>query len=195
MKPLLTAFGIAVTLAAYALSRVVASRYRSPLTTPVFFSTPIVIGALLLSGLTVEDYRPAKDVMVFLLGPATVALAIPLYDNRRTLLSNGIAAVAGLITGSLTTLVAALLLAKLFALPQIVRASIGVKSVTAPIAVELARIVHGDATLVAGFVIATGLIGAMLGPWLMDRSGIRSPLARGLAANALARSSGTTAPR
>jgi putative effector of murein hydrolase len=191
MKPLLTAFGIAVTLAAYALSRVVASRYRSPLTTPVFFSTPIVIGALLLSGLTVEDYRPAKDVMVFLLGPATVALAIPLYDNRRTLLSNGIAAVAGLITGSLTTLVAALLLAKLFALPQIVRASIGVKSVTAPIAVELARIVHGDATLVAGFVIATGLIGAMLGPWLMDRSGIRSPLARGLALGTISHGQGT----
>jgi len=190
MKSLATAFGIAVTLGAYVLSRVVAKRYRSPLTTPVFFSTPIVICALLLSGFTVEHYQPAKDVMVFLLGPATVALAVPLHESRRALLNDLVAAVAGLTAGSLSTLVA-ILLAKAFALPAVVRASIALKSVTAPIAVELAPVVRGDPTLVAAFVITTGMIGAMFGPGLMDRAGIRSPLARGLALGTISHGQGT----
>jgi len=191
MKSLATAFGIAVTLGAYVLSRVVAKRYRSPLTTPVFFSTPIVICALLLSGFTVEHYQPAKDVMVFLLGPATVALAVPLHESRRALLNDLVAAVAGLTAGSLSTLVVAILLAKAFALPAVVRASIALNSVTAPIAVELAPVVRGDPTLVAAFVITTGMIGAMFGPGLMDRAGIRSPLARGLALGTISHGQGT----
>jgi putative effector of murein hydrolase len=73
----------------------------------------------------------------------------------------------------------------------VVIASIAIKSVTAPIAVELAPIVHGDPTLAAGFVIATGMIGVMLGPWLMNLIGIRAPLARGLALGTISHGQGT----
>src|SRR5690349_17961998 len=100
MKPAALAFAIALTVGAYALSRAVARRYRSPLTTPVFFSTPIVIAGLLLTGMTLDDYAPAKDFMLFLLGPATVALAIPLHENGRALLSHALPALAGLATGA-----------------------------------------------------------------------------------------------
>jgi len=191
MKPSLVAFGVAATLAAYLLSRRVARRYPSPFTTPVFFSTPIVIAMLLLAGLRLEDYRPAKELMVFLLGPATVALAVPLHKNWRTLIENALPACFGLAVGSLSTLIAAAALAKLCGLPPVVIASIAIKSVTAPIAIELAPIVHGDPTLAAGFVIATGMIGVMLGPWLMNLVGIRSPLARGLALGTISHGQGT----
>ena len=103
MKPSLVAFGVAATLAAYLLSRRVARRYPSPFTTPVFFSTPIVIAMLLLAGLRLEDYRPAKELMVFLLGPATVALAVPLHKNWRTLIEHALPACFGLAVGSLST--------------------------------------------------------------------------------------------
>ena len=191
MKLPLILIGVGVTVGAYLLSRLAAKRYPSPFTTPVFFSTPIIIVTLLAIHVRLEEYQPAKDLMVFLLGPATVALAVPLHKNWRTLVSNMLPAMFGLAAGSLSTLIGAVCLAKLWALSPIVVASIGIKSVTAPIAIELAPIVGGDPTLVAGFAIATGMIGAMLGPWLMNRAGIRSPLARGLALGTISHGQGT----
>jgi putative effector of murein hydrolase len=191
MRLLLALSGIGVTALAYALSRVLGKRYPSPLTSPVFFSTPLVIAVLLLSGLHLSDYRPAKDIIVSLLGPATVALAVPLYKNRQTLLGNLLPASIGLALGSLSTLVIAVVVARLFDLPQIICASVSIKSVTAPVAIELAPMVNGDSTLAAAFVIATGIIGAMLGPWLMDKAGIHAPLARGLALGTISHGQGT----
>jgi putative effector of murein hydrolase len=83
-----TGFGIALTAAAYSLSLLARKRYPSPLTTPVLFSTAIVIAVLLMTGISFADYKPAKDIMTFRLGPATVALAIPLYKNSRTFFGN-----------------------------------------------------------------------------------------------------------
>ena len=191
MRLLLALSGIGVTALVYALSRVVGKRYPSPLTSPVFFSTPLVIAVVLLSGMRLSDYRPAKDIIVSLLGPATVALAVPLHKNRQTLLGNLLSASLGLALGSLSTLVIAALVARLFDLPQVIRASVSIKSVTAPVAIELAPMVNGDSTLAAAFVIATGIIGAMLGPWLMDKTGIRAPLARGLALGTISHGQGT----
>lgn len=191
MRLLLALSGIGVTVLAYALSRFVGKRYPSPLTSPVFFSTPLVIAVVLLSGMHLSDYRPAKDIIVSLLGPATVALAVPLYKNRRTLLDNLLPASIGLALGALSTLVIAAVVARLFDLPQVIRASVSIKSVTAPVAIELAPIVNGDSTLAAAFVIATGIIGAMLGPWLMDKAGIHASLARGLALGTISHGQGT----
>lgn len=191
MTTWVTGFSIAVTLGAYALSRAVARRYPSPVTTPVFFGAVLTILVLLPSGIRVGDYEPAQRIMVFLLGPATVSLAVPLYKNRSTLLTNTVPALGGLVIGTLATLSAALVLGWLLGLPSVIRASISIKSVTAPIAVELAPIVHGSPTLTAAFVIATGMIGAMLGPWLMNATGIHDPLARGLALGTVSHGQGT----
>lgn len=186
-----TAFSIGVTVGAYLLSRLLARRYPSPLTTPVFFSTVVIILILAPSGVGVTDYEPAKRVMVFLLGPATVCLAVPLYKNRQTLVRNTLPALVGLGVGSLATLGAAMGLARLLGLPEIIRASISIKSVTAPIAIELAPLIHGSPTLTAAFVIATGMIGTMLGPWLMNVTGIHDPLSRGLALGTISHGQGT----
>ncbi|HTK91897.1 MAG TPA: LrgB family protein [Verrucomicrobiae bacterium] len=189
--PGVSAFCVAVTLGAYLLSRVLARRYPSPLTTPVFCSTALIIAVLTPSGVGVADYEPAKRLMVLLLGPATVSLAVPLYKNRHTLLRNTLPALVGLGVGSLATLGAAVVIARLLGLPEVIRASISIKSVTTPIAVELAPIVHGNPTLTAAFVIATGMIGTMLGPWLMNRVGIHDPLSRGLALGTISHGQGT----
>ena len=191
MIGLVTVFTLAVTLGAYGLSRALARRYPSPLTTPVFFSTIVTIAVLIASGVPIADYAPAQRILALLLGPATVSLAVPLYKNRRTLLTNTLPACGGLVVGTLTTLAAAIVLARLLGLPSVIRASISIKSVTAPIAVELAPIIHGSASLTAAFVIATGMIGAMLGPWLMNVTGIHDPLARGLALGTISHGQGT----
>jgi putative effector of murein hydrolase len=188
---LVTLFSLAVTVGAYALSRAVARRYPSPLTTPVFFSTALILLVLVPSGVHVADYEPAKRILVFLLGPATVSLAVPLYKHRQTLLRHALPALLGLGLGSLVTLGAAVVLARLLGLPEVIRVSISIKSVTAPIAVELAPIIQGSPTLTAAFVIATGMIGTMLGPWLMTLTGIHDPLSRGLALGTISHGQGT----
>jgi len=94
--------------------------------------------------------------------------------------------------GAIATLSAAEILGVSLKLAPIVVQSIGIKSVTAPIAVELAPLVGGgDPALTVALVVATGILGAMLGPWMLDRAGARDPVARGLALGTVAAGIGT----
>jgi predicted murein hydrolase (TIGR00659 family) len=188
---IVTGFAIAVTIGAYALSLAARRRYPSPLTTPVLFSTVIVIAVLLMAGVSFPDYRPAKEIMTFLLGPATVALAVPLYKNRGAFLTQLVPAGLGLLAGSLGTMIVAGLAARILGFSPELLSSIAIKSATVPIAVEIARIVHGDPTLTATFVVITGMIGASFGPWLMDCLGITHPISRGLALGTISHGQGT----
>lgn len=191
MKALLTVYGIAVTTGMYAISRRLSQRWPSPFTSPVFFTTGATIVVFLLTRVEFADYAQAKQILTFLLGPATVALAMPLYRNRRLLVANLLPAVAGLAAGAFGTMLTAVVLAKAFGLSRTIVASISIKSVTAPVAVEIARMIGADPTLTAAFVIMTGMLGVMLGPWLLDRAGIRLPLARGLALGTISHGQGT----
>jgi predicted murein hydrolase (TIGR00659 family) len=186
-----TGLGIALTVGAYSLSLSARKRHPSPLTTPVVFSTPIVIAVLLATGISFADYQPAKNIMTFLLGPATVALAIPLYKNRQIFFRNLVPAGAGLLAGSLGTMIAAGLIARKFGFTPELVSSITIKSATVPIAVEVAKIIHGNPTVTAALVVITGMIGASLGPWLMDRLAITNPISRGLALGAISHGQGT----
>jgi predicted murein hydrolase (TIGR00659 family) len=186
-----TLYGIAVTMGMYALSRRLSQRWPSPFTSPVFFTTAATILVFLLTRVQYSDYAWAQRILTILLGPATVALAIPLYKNRRLLVENLVPAITGLCAGALGTMITAVALAKALGLSRTILVSISIKSVTAPVAVEIARVIHGDPTLTAAFVIVTGMLGVMLGPWLLDRAGIRSPLARGLALGTISHGQGT----
>jgi predicted murein hydrolase (TIGR00659 family) len=184
-------FGIALTAGAYILSLLVRKRYSSPLTTPVLFSTIIVIAILLLCGISFEEYAPAKQTITTLLGPATVALALPLYKNRQIFFRNLLPASCGLVAGSLGTMISAGLIAHAFAFTPELTSSISIKSATVPIAVEVARAISADPALTALFVVTTGMIGAAFGPWLMNRCRIMHPVARGLALGTISHGQGT----
>ena len=159
-----TGFGIVLTTGAYCLSLLARRHYASPLTTPVLFSTVIIIAVLLATGVSFADYKPAKDILTFLLGPATVALAIPLYKNRQTFFKNLVPAGVGLLAGSLGTMIAAGIVARVFRFTPELVSSIAIKSTTVPIAVEVAKIVLGNLTLTAIFVVVTGMMGQALVP-------------------------------
>ena len=191
MNAALTIYGIAVTAGMYALSRQLSRRWPSPFTSPVFFTTAATIVVFLLTRVRYSDYVQASQILTFLLGPATVALAMPLYRSRRLLLASLAPAIAGLVAGALGTMITAVALAKGLGLSRTIVLSMSIKSVTAPVAVEIARVIHGDPILTAAFVIVTGMLGVMLGPWLLDRAGIRSPLARGLALGTISHGQGT----
>lgn len=182
---------VTLTLGAYFATRWLFLTYRHPLLNPVFLSTVALIAFLQVTGLTLEEYRPAKDVMTYLLGPATVALALPLYHNRRVLQSHALPVLSGVVAGSLTTMAAALVAGRGLGLGERVLLSLGPKSVTVPIAVEISRLTGGEASLTAAFVVATGMIGSIMGPSLLSLCRVKSPVARGLALGTVSHGQGT----
>lgn len=191
MNPLHFSGLVLFTVAVYLATRAIFLAWRHPLLNPVFLSTIVIIAALKLGGFTLEDYRPAKEAMTFLLGPATVALALPLYNNRKVLKSHAPAVAAGVLAGSLATMAAALLLGRLLHLDGTVLLSLAPKSVTVPIAVEISRLSGGEATLTAAFVVATGMIGSILGPAALSLLRVKEPVARGLALGTVSHGQGT----
>lgn len=191
MVVLVTLLSIAITIGAYLLSKIAGKRYPSPLTTPVLFSTTLIIVLLLSLNINYDEYTIAKEIMTFLLGPATVALAVPLYKNRDMVKKHSVPALLGLVFGTVSTIFSAVILAKLLNLSNEIIASSSVKSVTVPVAVEVSTIIGGDPALTAAFVVATGILGTALGPWLMNVTSITHPLSRGLALGAISHGQGT----
>jgi putative effector of murein hydrolase len=181
---------IALTIGAYAASRYVGARVRTPFTTPVFFSTVLIIVCLLGAGFTAADYDPARRILTVLLGPATVALAVPLYTNAAALKRDLLATTAGILAGIVATVLCAVVLAQWLGLPdELVRAG-SVKSVTVAVAVQMAEVILADPSLIAGIVIAAGMFGAMMGPWILSAGRVTDPLARGLALGTIAHGQG-----
>jgi putative effector of murein hydrolase len=88
-------------------------------------------------------------------------------------------------------MIAAGVIARKFGFTPELVSSITIKSATVPIAVEVAKIIHGNPTLTAALVVITGMIGASFGPWLMDRLAITNPISRGLALGAISHGQGT----
>lgn len=191
MKALIFAACVVVTLGSYLATRALFMRYRQPLLNPVFLSTIVIIAALKATGGTLADYQPAKEALTFLLGPATVALALPLYNNRQVLKSQALPVLAGVLTGSLATIAAVLWAGRVAGLARGVLISLGPKSVTVPIAVEISRLCGGEPTLTAAFVVATGMIGSILGPMLLTALRVKDPVARGLALGTVSHGQGT----
>lgn len=187
----MTLFTIALTIGLYVVSRRIYLKTQNALLTPLLLSTTAIILILHLSGITFEQYKPGKSIMTFLLGPATVGLALPLYLNRRVLLASFMPILLGIACGSVFTLTAAVLLAKLSGLDTLLVTSLATKSITAPIAIEIARIIGGDPAIAVAFVVFTGTLGSMIGAGFLTACHITNPVARGLAMGVTAHGQGT----
>ena len=98
---------------------------------------------------------------------------------------------AGIVSGSIVSIVSVMAAARAAGLEPSIVVSLAPKSVTAPVAVEITRLVGGDPALTAAFVIATGTLGSMVGPWFLSRMRIHDPVARGLAVGTAAHGQGT----
>lgn len=181
---------LTVTLVAYTIAdRISAATDRHPVANPVLHSVWMIAGVLALSGTPYRVYFDGAQFVHFLLGPATVALAVPLYENCRMRALGPM--LLSLVVGSVTALVSAIAIAKAFGMPQSVLASLAPKSVTAGVAMGISERLGGDPALTAVIVILTGIIGAVVVTPLMDRLGIADWRARGFAAGLASHGIGT----
>ena len=188
---LLVTITVVLTVILYLISRKVFLYTKNPIFNPVLLSTTVIIIVLHYTGITFEQYQPGKDIMTFLLGPATVALALPLYLNRNVLRQALFPILLGICLGALSTLTAAVLLAKVSGLDSLIITSIAPKSITAPIAIEISRLTGGDPAIAVAFVVFTGTFGSIVGASVLSFCKITNPIARGLALGVTSHGQGT----
>jgi predicted murein hydrolase (TIGR00659 family) len=183
---------LTVTLLVYALADAVSlATHRHPLANPVLHSIWIVGLFLLLTGTTYSTYFAGAQFVHFLLGPATVALAVPLYENRKRVVASILPMLVALVVGSVTAIVSVVALAELFGLPRGVILSLAPKSVTAGVAMGISESLGADPSLTAIATVLTGIMGAIVVTPLMNRAGITDFRARGFAAGLAAHGIGT----
>jgi len=183
---------LTVTLLTYAVADAVSlATYRHALANPVFHSMWIIGAFLLLTGTSYTTYFEGAQFVHFLLGPATVGLAVPLYENRKAALAAILPMLAALAVGSVTAIGSVVLLAEAAGLPRTVVLSLAPKSVTAAVAMGISESLHADPSLTAVAVILTGIMGAMIVTPLMNRLGTRDLRARGFAVGIAAHGIGT----
>ncbi|EDP66298.1 putative effector of murein hydrolase LrgB [alpha proteobacterium BAL199] len=183
---------LTLTLVAYLIGNRLYRRFgMNPLLNPVMIAIVILVGLLVATGTSYGQYFEGAQFVHFLLGPATVALAVPLYNQFARVRRSVGPLLAAIIMGSLSASLSAVGIAVLLgAAPEIV-ASIAPKSVTTPIAMGIAEQLGGLPSLTAVLVILTGVVGAMLGPPLLTLLRIRDWRARGLAIGVAAHGIGT----
>ncbi len=182
---------LGLTLLAYQLALELYQRSRWLLAQPVLVATLLLVSALWACGIGYPRYRQESSMLWLLLGPATVALAVPLQQNLPRIRQLFWPVTIALLVGGAVTVALTLGLAALFGADREMLMSLAPKSVTSPIAIALAEQMGGIPALTAVFVMITGVLGAVLGPFLLDRAGVTSPAARGLSLGLSAHAIGT----
>lgn len=185
-------FGVGITLGAYQLAMVAYEKTRWVFLQPVLVSMLTVIGILLACGLTFAEYQSSATALTLFLGPATVALAVPLFLNLRRIRQLLWPTLITLLVAGVVATVLGITLAWAFGAERIMLMSMAPKSVTSPIAMLVANQIGGIAALAAVFVMITGIIGAIVGPSLLRRCGVRHPAALGMALGLTAHAVGTS---
>lgn len=161
------------------------------------WANPVLIAVILLAvvlwgtGTSYQTYFEGAQFVHFMLGPATVALGMPLYDNLRRVRKAALPLIAALVAGSVTAVVSVLAIGKAMGLSHVMLASLAPKSTTAPVAIGIAERLGGEPTITAVLVLLTGVFGAVIATPLLNALGVRDWRARGFALGVAAHGIGT----
>jgi predicted murein hydrolase (TIGR00659 family) len=183
-------FGVSLTLAAYAGALLL--QKRVPWLHPLLVTTLLVIGLLLGAQIPIDSYQHGGDYLTFLLGPATVALAVPLYRRLHEIRAHLLAIVGAVAIGGTIAVAVSFATVHAFGGSREVQLAMLSRSVTTPISIGIAKEIHADPALAATFTVLSGLLGAVIGPAFLRTLGIRRDLAIGLAIGTAAHGIGTS---
>lgn len=183
---------LTLTLVAFQIGLWLFERFNNlPLLNPVLIAIVLIAALLTLTDTPYSEYFEGAQFVHFLLGPATVALALPLYKHFDAIRRSAPALLVSIISGSVAAIVSVVDLAWLLDASEQTLISMAPKSVTSPVAMGITEQLGGIPSLTAVFVILTGIIGAMFGPALLDLIGVRDWRARGLAMGVASHGIGT----
>jgi predicted murein hydrolase (TIGR00659 family) len=175
-------WGLLATLLAYRVGQWVNQRARGhPVANPVLVAVALLVGMLLTTRIPYKDYFAGAQYVHFLLGPATVALAIPMYKNLHHIRLTAKALIPALVVGSITSAASAALISKVTGAAPLVSASLVAHSATTPIAMSISEKIGGDPSLTATFTLLTGILGVLLVRIVMKFIRVEDMRAYGLA--------------
>ncbi|WP_079433029.1 LrgB family protein [Zoogloea sp. LCSB751] len=173
---------LTLTLAVYLLALALHRKAKGhPVINPVLVSVSILVILLLVTGTPYQRYFDGAQFVHFLLGPTTVALAVPLHAQLKRLLAMGGPLLIALVVGSLTAALSAYAIGALLGASTPTVISLAPKSVTTPIAMGVAERLGGLASLTAVFVILTGIFGAIFADGILRRLGVKDDASIGFA--------------
>ncbi|CAG8947612.1 unnamed protein product, partial [Penicillium salamii] len=151
----------------------------------------VLVALLLLTHISWQDYIAENHWLLWLLGPATLAFAVPVYENVEIIKRHWLSLSAGVVTATLVAVCSSVWLARLLTLPESIQRSLAVRSITTPFALAAAGPIGGQPDLVALFVVITGVFGMAIGDVLFLRLAIKQGVAKGAGFGAASHGAGT----
>lgn len=184
-------FGVAVSIITYELGTFLKKKLKMTIFNPLLVSIIAVIIFLLAFGIPYDSYYAGAKYLSYLLTPATVCLAIPLYEQVELLKKHSKAIIAGLVSGVLTSAVSVLLLAFLFGFDHREYVTLLPKSITTAIGMGISEELGGYITITVAVIIVTGVIGNILAETICHLFKIEEPVAKGIAIGSSSHALGT----
>ena len=184
-------FGVAISLIGYEVGLFLRRRLKSSYINPLLIAIVFVMGALLLLRVDYQAYNASAKYLSYLLTPATVCLAVPLYEQLELLKRNWKAVCAGIASGVLASLGSVFCLSKLFGLTHEQYVTLLPKSITTAIGMGVSEELGGVVTITVASIIVTGILGNVLAELIFKLFRIVHPVARGLALGTASHAIGT----
>lgn len=185
-------FGIILTILFFELGLLIYNKTKVSVFNPMLIGVSGIIAILLIFDIDVNYYDRGGDLILFLLGPATVVLAVPLYKQLPLLKAHFLPVLIGVSVGCITSIISVLLLTRLFGMSGAIEASLIPKSVTTPIGIELSKELGGIPGITVGVISITGIFGAVMAPTICRLFRIKNPVAIGIAIGTASHAGGTT---
>lgn len=183
--------GVMISLASYGLGMWLRKKTGLSFMNPLLISIILVIAFLLLTGVSYKTYAEGANAISFLLTPATICLAVPLYQQFNLLKKNWKAVVAGVVSGVVSSLVCILLLALLFKFDHQTYVTFLPKSITTAIGMGVTEELGGYVSLAVIVIVITGVIGNVIAEWVLKLFRIEEPIAKGIAIGSSSHAVGT----
>lgn len=184
-------FGAIISLASYEAGLLIKRKFKLAILNPLLIGTICVMAVLILLKIEYKQYNESAKYISYLLTPATVCLAVPLYQQIELLKKNLKAVAGGITAGVLTSLVSVFLLSKLFSLSHEQYVTLLPKSITTAIGMGISKELGGIETITVAVIIVTGILGNVLAEFICKIFRIHEPIAKGLAIGTASHAIGT----
>ena len=184
-------FILAFVIGVYLFALWLYGKTKLPFLHPLLVSIPLLALGPHLLGITYESFERGSRIISFMLGPTVVVLGYLLYEQLEHLKENALSIITSVFVGCVTGIVSVIFIARYFGADHALIASLEPKSVTTPIAMSIAEKAGGIPSIAAVVVIVVGIFGGIVGPFILERLGIKSRIARGLALGSAAHGLGT----
>ncbi len=173
-------FGVIISLVAFEIGKFIFEKTKMAIFNPLLIATIIVMGFLQFFNVPLNDYMLGGNLIVFFLAPATVVLAIPLYQKMNLLKKYFIPIIGGGVVGAIVAILSVIILGKILGIDHQLLVSFMPKSITTPIGIELSKMLGGIPSITVFAIIITGITGNVTAPFIYTVFKIKNPIAKGL---------------